>query len=183
MTEQRFFTPLKIGLFTVAMSYFLFTLHAMFILSWIGEWEGLPEPIATWIFVTDVFAGFTLTFRFAAGIIAVVALIFFFMKRNLSAPTAFRVLRWILILEGLYWIGLLPSGVWGIMPVNGLLPDLVMLLTTGVPCLVSSIAIPIALFKLASKLKPNKSMVDAIKWGLIAGIIYVFVLWLNNSSM
>lgn len=163
MAEQRFYSPLRIGLSTVVMSYFLFTLHAMFTISWIGEWEGLPEPIATWIFVTDVFAGFTLAFRFAAGIIAVATIIFFFMKRNISATTTFKVLRWVLIFEALYWIGLLPSGVWGIMPVNGLLPDLIMLLTMGVPCLVSSIAIPIALFKLASKLKPNKSMADATK--------------------
>jgi uncharacterized membrane protein len=48
---------------------------------------------------------------------------------------------------------------------------------------VSSIAIPIALFKLASNLNPNKPAKNAIKWGLIAGTVYVFVFWLNNAGM
>ena len=32
-------SPLKVGLLIVVISYFLFTLHAMFTLSWIGEWD------------------------------------------------------------------------------------------------------------------------------------------------
>jgi hypothetical protein len=66
---------------------------------------------------------------------------------------------------------------------TGLSFNLILFITTGIPCLVSSIAIPFALFKLASKLKPNKPTADAIKWGLITGTIYVFVLWLNNTGM
>jgi hypothetical protein len=183
MTEQRVYSPLRIGLFIVAACYLLFTIHAMLMTTWWGEWVGLPEPTATWIMVTDIASKFTIIFRFAAGIIAVGALVFFFVKRNISTPTTFRIVKWILILEALYWIGLLPSGVWGIMPTNGWGPDLTMLLTTGIPCLISSIGIPITLFKLASKLKPNKSMAGAIKWGLIAGIVYILVYWLNNTSM
>ena len=150
---------------------------------WIGEWEGLPEPFATFIFITDVSAGFTLFFRVAAGILAVAAIVVFFMKKGLSTPTTFKVLKWILILEALYWIGLLPSGIWGIIPVSGIVTYWYMLISTGIPCMVSSIGIPFALFKLASKLKPNESMQGAIKWGLITGTIYIFALWLNDASM
>jgi len=116
---------------------------------------------------------------------------FLLCQKELSSPTTFKVLRWILVLEALYWLGLLVSGIWGVMPVSVTVTDyiltlqfnLTLLITTGIPCLVSSITIPIALFKIASKLNPNKPPKDAIKWGLIAGTVYVFVFWLNNTGM
>jgi hypothetical protein len=181
MTERGFYSPLKIGLFTVVVAYFLFTLHAMFILSWVGEWRGLPEPVATWVLITDVSAEITLVFRFSAGAIALASITFFLVRRNVSRLTPFKVLRWILILEALYWLGLLPSGIWGVVSVFELQYSL--FITSGLPCMVSSIAIPVALFKLASKLNPNGPMGGAIKWGLISGTIYVLVLWLNNAGM
>ena len=193
MAEPKFYSPLKIGLLIVTLAYFLFTFHAMFTLAWIGEWEYLGGSSlgSFWIFVTDISASIGLVFRFIASILAVAAIIFYFAKKGLAAPTAFKVLRWILVLEAIYWLGLLVSGVWGVLPVglggfgNGGLSqfNFGLLITTGIPCLVSSIAIPIALFKLASQLKPNKPMKGAIKWGLIAGTVYVFVFWLNNTGM
>jgi hypothetical protein len=183
MAEPKFYSPLKIGLLIVSISYFLFTLHALFTLSWWGEWEGLPETLASWIFVIDISAICFLVFRFSAGIIAVVAFIFYFTKKSLSAPTTLRILKWILVFEALYWLGLLTSGILGVMPASRLESNVGSLITTGIPCLVSSITIPLALFKLASKLKPNKPLKEAIKWGLIAGTIYVFVFWLNNAGM
>jgi hypothetical protein len=181
MTERGFYSPLKIGLFTVVVAYFLFTLHAMFILSWVGEWRGLPEPAATWILITDVSAEITLVFRFVAGAVALASITFFLVKRNVARATMFKVLKWILILEALYWLGLLPSGIWGVVSAFGLQYSL--FITSGLPCMVSSIAIPVALFKLAHKLNPNGPMKGAIKWALISGTIYVLVLWLNNAGM
>jgi hypothetical protein len=193
MAEPKFYSPLKIGLLIVAISYFLFTFHAMFTLSWIGEWEYLAgSPLGSfWIFITDISASICLVFRLIASILALATIIFYFAKRGLAAPTAFKVLRWILVLEAIYWLGLLVSGVWGVLPVglggfgNGGLSqfNFGLLITTGIPCLVSSIAIPIALFKLASQLKPNKPLKGVIKWGLIAGTVYVFVFWLNNTGI
>jgi hypothetical protein len=188
MAEPKFYSPLKIGLLVVSIAYFLFTLHALFTLSWIGEWEGLGGSTSFWIFITDVSAYFGLIFRFIASFIAVVAIVFYFAKKGLPGSTVFKVLRWILVLEALYWVPLFLSGVMGFLPmdlsglgVTGL--SLSLLMTTGIPCLVSSIAIPVALFKLASKLKPNKPTADALKWGLIAGTVYIFVFWLNNTGM
>jgi hypothetical protein len=189
MAEPKFYSPLKIGLLIVTIAYFLFTLHAMFTISWIGEWERLPGSISFWILITDVSGYIGIVFRFIASIIAIATIIFYFAKRSLSAPIMLKVLRWILVLEAIYWLGLLVSGIWGVMPLsvtNNVLTlqfDLNLLITTGIPCLVSSIAIPVALFKLASKLGSNKPMKDVIKWGLIAGTIYVFVFWLNNTCM
>ena len=164
----------------------------MFTLSWIGEWTGLSGLASFWIFITDVSTAFGLVFRLAASFIAVAAIIFYFAKKGLSAPTAFKVLKWILVLEAIYWVPLILSGVMGVLSVElagfgtggeGLHFSLVLLITTGIPCLVSSIAIPIALFKLASNLNPDKPAKNAIKWGLIAGTVYIFVFWLNNTGM
>jgi hypothetical protein len=189
MAEPKFYSPLKIGLLVVSIAYFLFTLHALFTLSWIGEWEVLGGGSASfWIFITDVSAYFGLVFRFIASFIAVVAVILYFAKKGLPESTVFKVLRWILVLEALYWVPLFLSGVMGFLPVDlsgfgGTGLSLSLLITTGIPCLVSSIAIPVALFKLAFKLKPNKPAADALKWGLIAGTAYVFAFWLNNMGM
>jgi hypothetical protein len=194
MSEPKFYSPVKIGLLIVAVAYFLFTFHAMFTLAWIGEWEYLGgSPLGSfWIFVTDISASIGLVFRFIASILAVAAIIVYFVKKGLAAPMTFKVLKWILVLEAIYWLGLLVSGVWGILPVEwggfgsgeaGLHFSLSLLITTGIPCLVGATAIPVALFKLASKLKMNKPTDDAIKWGLIAGTVYVFVFWLSNTGI
>ncbi|MBT0159147.1 hypothetical protein G4O51_04100 [Candidatus Bathyarchaeota archaeon A05DMB-2] len=195
MNEPKRYSSLKIGLLLVALSYFLFTFHALFTLSWIGEWEsvgGGSGLISFWIFVTDISASIGLVFRFIAGLIAVAAVIFYFAKKGLSMQTTFKVLRCVLVLEAIYWLGLLVSGIWGVLPVElggfgsggaGLQFNTVLLVTTGVPCLVAAIAIPIALLKLASMLKENKQRADAIKWGLIAGTVYIFVFWLSNTGM
>ena len=189
MAESKFYSPLKIGLLTVSIAYFLFSLHALFTLSWIGEWNVLSGSAWFWILITDVSAYFGLVFRFIASLIAVAAILLYFAKKGLPESTVFKVLKWILVLEALYWLPLFLSGLMGLMPVDlsgmgataGL--SLSLLITTGIPCLVSSIVIPFALFKLAFKLNPNKPPKDAIKWSLIAGTLYVFVFWLNNMGM
>ena len=85
---QKFINPLNaVGIVAVVTAYFLFTFHAMFTLSWIGEWEGLPEPIAVAIFVTDVTAGFFLAFRLIASIIA--PIVIFIVIREAEAALAF----------------------------------------------------------------------------------------------
>jgi len=191
MAEPKFYSALKIGLLLVAVAYFFFTFHAMFTISWIGEWEYVTGSVSFWIFITDVAASFTLVFRFIASIIAIATIMFYFAKKGLSASVTLKVLKWILVLEAIYWLGLLVSGVWGVIPVSDTVTDyiltlqfnLTLLITTGIPCLISSIAIPVALFKLASKLNPSKPTKDSIKWGLIVGSIYIFVFWLNNTGM
>ena len=110
----------------------------------------------------DINATIGLVFRFAASIIAIVAIVYYFVKKGLSAPTAMKILRWILVFEAIYWLGLLATGV---ISVQGLLfrgfsnrpIDLVLSSSMSTATLLmESIAIPIALFKLASKLNPKK---------------------------
>ena len=185
MSEYRFVTPLKVGLLIVAIAYFLFTLHQTFMFTWIGEWEYLAAnnpQAATWIFITDIQAYVFLLFRFVAGILAVSSVILYFAKKGLPQSTTYKLLRAIIVLEGLYWLGLLTSGIWGMLPTDyGF--NVVFMLSTGIPCLVGSIGIPVSMFMLAYKLSPNKPAKAAIKWALIAGIFYALTLWLNNTGM
>jgi len=191
LVEQKLVTPLKVGILIVVITYFLFTLHATFVLSWIGEWEPLMEPIRSWILVTDVTAYIFLIFRFIAGIVAVTAAIMYFTKK-LTQDGLYKMARLVIVLEGLYWIGLLPSGIWGLVPTaygdlripgTGFGFSSSLLLSTGIPCTVASIAVPISLFLLAWRLSPNKPQRPAIKWASIVGFFLVISLWLNNSGM
>jgi len=190
--EQKFITPLKVGLLILALTYFLFTLHATFVTEWIGEWEPLSEPTRSWIMVTDISAFIFLVFRFLAGIIASATAILYFIKKGLPEATFYKMIRIVIIFEGLYWIGLLPSAIWGLVPTTygtikipftdlGFSQSL--LISTGIPCIVGSIGIPVSLFLLAKKLSPTKPQKAAIKWALIAGFFYALSLWLNNTGM
>jgi hypothetical protein len=194
MAEQNFYSPLKIGLLIVASAYFLFTFHAMFTLSWIGEWESFGGSFRFVIFVEDVAANIGLAFRLVASTIAFAGVILYFAKKGLPAQTTVKVLRVVLVGEAIYWMGLLPSGVlplfstlgfatWRVDGHVSLIPVLTSLLTNEIPLLVESVAIPVVLFKLAYELNPNKPAKRAIKWGLIAGTVYVLVFWLTNTAL
>jgi len=194
MAEQKFYSPLKIGFLIVALAYFLFTLRAMFTLSWIGEWESFGGSFSFVIFVEDITSTIGIASRLVASAIAFAGAVLYFVRKGLSTQMTMKVLRLVLIGEAIYWLGLLASGVlplfstlgFAIWRVNGhisTLPVLTSLLTNEIPLLVESIAIPVVLFKLASELKPNKPVKGAIKWGLIAGTIYVFVFWLTNTAL
>jgi hypothetical protein len=193
MAEQKFYSPLKIGFLIVALAYFLFTFHAMFTLSWIGEWESFSGSFRLVVLVEDVTANIGIAFRLVASAIAFAGVILYFVKKGLSKQTTMKVLRLVLIGEAVYWLGLLASGVLPLIStlgfatwrVNGhisTLPVLTSLLTNEIPILVESIAIPVVLFKLSYELNPNKPAKRAIKWGLIAGAVYILVFWLTNTT-
>ena len=84
MAEQKFYNPLKVGLLVVVAAYFLFTLHAMFTLSWIGEWNRIGGgSFGTMILVEDISATIGLVFRFAASIIALAAITVYLSKKRI----------------------------------------------------------------------------------------------------
>jgi len=168
----------------------MFTLHALFTLQWIGEWEylGGGSEFSTMIFVEDINATIGLVFRFVAGLTALVAVVYYLAKKSLSAQTATKTVRWILVFEGIYWLGLVATGAYSVYyflnPRNPSIESIMSSLTLSViPVLLESVILPIALFITAYKLSPNKSMKGAIKWSLITGTIYILVFWLINSSI
>lgn len=189
MAQQRTFTPLKVGLLIVTAAYFLFTLHAMFTLQWIGEWNGLKGFNYFYVLTTDLSAGVGLGFRFVASLIAITSVMYYFNKGAPSTEKTYKLLRWILILEAIYWLGLLTTGVlnvysslisFGNTPINTVL---IQLAISTIPSVVESIAIPVALLILASKLKAGEPQSKAIKWALITGTFYILVFWLTNTGM
>ena len=189
MEPQKFYNPLKIGLLAVVTAYFLFTLHGMFTLSWIGEWEPLHEPIRTIIFVEDISATICLAFRFLASIIAFSATIIYFVKKDFRKQTAYKVIRWVLVFEGIYWLGLLTTagysvqGLWNLLLQNRPLGTLLnSLMVDVIPTLMESIVLPIVLFILAFKVNSSKPIKLAVKWSFITGTIFIVVFWLTNTS-
>ena len=166
--------PIKIGLLLVALSWFLYTL-----------WEYIfstlyrsPQTAGFWILFTEQATLIGLAFRLVASFTAVAVSLFYILKKNLSHPEALMSLRWIIVGEAVYFLSFLPSMLlsfaWGI--------ELGFLIENGIPCLVESILIPIALVKLFFALNPKKSLKEPIKWGLISGTAYVFVFWINNMG-
>lgn len=172
----------------VVISYFLFSLHAMFTLSWIGEWERIGGgSFAFTIFVEDVSATIGLIFRFAASIIALAAVIFYLSKQKIAKSAVYKILRVILVFEGIYWLGLIATAGFNFQTLASMtshnLPVIDFLILSVIPTTVESIVLPIALFVLAFKLNPNKPLKTSSKWGLITGTIYIVVFWLINTSI
>jgi hypothetical protein len=163
--------PLRIGLLLVSFSWFSFTLYEF--TSGIIHREISPM----WILVTDTPGVLGLGFRTVAGFIAVVTILFYIFKRDLSGSEAIMSLRLIVIIEAAYYLSIFPSGVWGFATYY----DTRFLIETGLPCIVESIVIPVVLVKMFFELNPNKTARGAIKWGLILGNAYLFVFWLNNT--
>jgi hypothetical protein len=129
-----------------------------------------------------------LGFRTAAGFIAVVTILFYIVKKDLSKPEALMALRLIVLFEAGYWfLSFFMSGVWGLAglanPSIAFGDALLMTIESTLPCFVQSVGLVAVLVKLFLELSPNKPEKNAVKWGLIAGAFYVFVFWLNNTGM
>ncbi|MFC1487739.1 hypothetical protein ACFLRN_08660 [Thermoproteota archaeon] len=183
MIEQKFYTPLKIGLLTVTVAYFLFNLHTMFTLEWIGEWARTPGVFNTIQLIEDINATIGNSFRMAGSLIAIVALVIYFVNKSFSKNKSYLIARVVLIFEAIYWLGLLASGASGVYRVFTSSPSLTYSLGYVLPAVLEATIIPITLIIFAYKLSPNKPMNKAIKWGLISGTVLVLVYWLLNTGI
>jgi len=166
----------------------------MFTISWIGEWEAFEGSLRLIILAEDLSAATGVAFRLVASAIALVTVTLYFTKKSFSTNLLKKMVRIVLIGEAFYWLGLLTTAVLSltssfgitIWRVNGhvsTIPLFTSLLIYEIPLLIQSIAIPAVLLKLSSELKPNKPLKGAIKWGLIAGTLYVFVFWLTSTAI
>lgn len=183
MAEQKFYTPLKIGLLIVTVAYLLFNFHTMFTLEWIGEWARIPGTINTIQLIEDINATIGNSFRMAGSVIAFAALTFYLIRKRISTNKTYLIIRVVLIFEAIYWLGLLSSGVSGVYRVLMGWSSLLSSLGYVLPAILESTIIPIALIILAYKLSPRKPVKGAIKWGLISGTFLVFVFWLLNTGI
>ncbi|MFH1329026.1 MAG: hypothetical protein ABIH76_09355 [Candidatus Bathyarchaeota archaeon] len=183
MVEQKFYTPLKIGLLTVTVAYFLFNLHTMLTLEWIGEWARTPGVFNTIQLIEDINATIGNSFRMVGSVIAIVALIIYFVKKSFSKNKSYLIARVVLVFEAIYWFGLLASGASGVFRVFTSSRSLTYSLGYVLPAVLEATIVPITLIIFAYKLSPNKPMKNSIKWGLISGTVLVFVYWLLNTGI
>jgi len=172
---------LRLGMFLVSLSWFSYMLYEFA--------NGVINrgPLTVFfILVTDVPACIGIGFRTAAGFIALVTVLFYLLRRDLSKPEALMALRLIVLFEAGYWfLSFFMSGVMGLALFSGSSEIfggvLLMTIENTIPCFVQSIGLAGVLVKLFLELSPNKPAKNAIKWGLIVGTFYVFVFWLNNT--
>ena len=170
--EAKSYWAFKTGLSLVVLFWFSFTIYQL------GKviFNGIDIPF------TDVPATIGLSFRAAAGFIALITILFYMVKRDMSSPEALTSMRWIVLLEAAYWFSLFPSAIWGFQVSFPMYPRDLFIIGTGVPCLTASVVMPVALGALFVKLSAKKPAGGAIKWGLIVGTAYIFVLWLTYTT-
>jgi hypothetical protein len=169
--EPKSYWAFKIGLFLVVLSWFSFTIYQL------GKsiFNGIIIPF------TDVPGTIGFSFRLAAAFIALVTILFYLVKRGLSQPEVVTSMRWIVLLEAAYWVFFLPSAIWGFQFYNIRYPRELIIIETGLPCLIEAVVMPVVLGVLFLKLSSKKPAKGAIKLGLIAATANIFVFWLNYT--
>lgn len=90
-----------------ALAYFLFSFHAVFTLEWIGEWNRFGGRVVFNILVEDITGFGGMVFRLSAGVFALAAVTYYLVKRGMPKPTALWITRMVVVLEAIYWLGLL----------------------------------------------------------------------------
>lgn len=183
MADTKFYTPLKIGVLLVTIAYFVFNLHTMATIEWIGEWARTPGHFNTIQLIEDINATIGNSVRMAGSVIAVAAILYYFAKKTFSEKRSYLVVRLILVCEGIYWFGLLASGMSGIYRISRGFSSLTYSLGYVLPAVLESTILPIVILILAYKLSPNKPIRGAIKWALISGTLLIFVYWLLNTGI
>jgi hypothetical protein len=179
LTQDKVDSRIKHGLLVVALTWFLFTFY-QFIKSAFNIYKG-----TFWIELTDTSGVIGLGFRSVAGFIAVITVLFFVLRKDLSKSETMMSLRWIVLGEAVCFLSLFLVVFWGldILITNGFNElGLTFFIGSTLPVLFESVLIPFALVMLFLALNPNKSMFNVVKWGLIAGTAYVFMVWFNNAT-
>jgi hypothetical protein len=166
----------RTGLFILALAWFLFTFYELTNGVMHNAHPDLTNPEWTWVVISDLGGAVGLAFRTVGSVIALIASIFYLVKRDLTSPEALLIVRLVVIMEAGYWLSLIPSIIPQAWKQFG-----PMTIENNIPCTVESILLPIVLVILFFQLSPKRASTQGIKWGLIAGTGYIFVFWLNNA--
>ena len=179
MAEDKIGSPLRMGLLIVALTWFLFTFYE-FVKGAFNIFKG-----TFWIELTDTAGVIGLGFRAVAGFIAVITILFFIFRKDLSKPETMMSLRWIVLGEAVCFLSLFLVVIWGLDIFSNFGVGefgFTFFIGSTIPVLFESVMIPFVLVKLFFALNPNKPTSNVIKWSLIAGTVYVFMVWFNNAS-
>ncbi|HKM60482.1 MAG TPA: hypothetical protein VJY36_06385 [Candidatus Bathyarchaeia archaeon] len=167
--------PLRSGIFLVLAAWFIYVVYEG-VLGIYNRHTTIP------LVREDIAATVGLGFVVAASAIAVLIMLFYLVKRDLSRPELTMATRIILFAVGAYFVlAFLPA-----VFVEGLPGtfnfSIMKVFEVTLPCIVDGIAIPVVLAKLFLTLNPNMPAKEIIKWSLIAGSVYLFAFWVNNAG-
>jgi hypothetical protein len=116
--------------------------------------------------------------RLVAGLLAVQAAWLF--TKGTGVP--FEKLSKILLLEAIYFLLLLPSGINHVVT-SYTIPGSLFNIYTGISFVLQPLLIFPSLFMASRKLKKSQENLLDFKWYAIAGICYVFALWIKHSLL
>ena len=179
MFEAKGNMALKAGLLIVATTWFLFSGYELLKGAFnIGR-------RSFWISLTDTSGAFGLGFRTMAGLIAIITILFFLVRKPLSKPELLMSARWVILGEAVCSLSLFPCVIWSVARATGYSGSSLGLgsfFESNLPVFVVSVIIPIVLAKLFLELGSSKPATGAIKWGMISGTVYIFMFWINNTG-
>jgi hypothetical protein len=181
MAKAQSNMQLRIGILIVTLTWFFFT-GFQFIKSAFNIF-GDPSRLF-WVSVTDTAGTFGLGFRTMTALIAVLTILFYIAKKDLSKSELMMTIRWIILGETVFMLALFPVIIWSFASALGSSNTIGLgsFIESTLPVFVESVIIPVVLLKLFLELNSNKSAKGPIKWGLITGTVYLFMFWLNNTG-
>jgi len=167
--------PLRSGIFLVILSWFVYVLYEDIL----GIYN---RHITVPLVREDIAATVGLGFVVAASAIAVLTMLFFVLRKDLSKPELTMATRIALFGVGIYFVlAFLPAvfveGIPGTFHFT-----ISKMFQVTIPCIVDGIAIPVVFAKLFLTLNPKTLTKETIKWSLIAGSVYLFAFWVNNAG-
>ena len=105
--NEKLDMSVKLGLLCVALAYFSFSFYEMTLGS-------LENKQAFGVMITDLPGALGLGFRTVGGFIAVVTVVLYLFKGHFTKDEARLSVRFVVLLEAVYWLAWLPSGYVGI---------------------------------------------------------------------
>ena len=114
-----------------------------------------------------------------AATIAVVTVILYVFRKEISRAEALMSLRYVLLFESFYFLSFL-GGAFNFWRKNYF--TLPAAFNAGLPCFVLGFLLPVVLIKLFSELNPSKPKKGAVKWALIYVAAFLFAYWFNNMG-
>ena len=132
-----------------------------------------------------------LVVRAVGGVFAFYAAVLFVWKRDTVMPAIKRSAGVALLLEGIYFLSLIPSTItaFAYYFVDGNVfyfdhtPPLILLYVAAIPTLAMVTVMPTMLFKLRSKVVGKASAQDLVKWSSLTASTYVLVVFWFSYSM
>ena len=170
----------KVGLAIVLGAWLFYTVY-WFVKS--TNWWPLESSVDLILAIAGTVG---LGFRIGAVSSAILAFASYLKGKETSKVLGY--IRFALLLEAPYFMGFIPSAVFGFAAGSGLAlgyhtlteGGLWFIFETAIPTLVESIIMPVSLLKLRSKLKSSvQSRSEITKWACITGLSYLVVFWLT----